>query len=274
MELKATLFEAKGPVAMVTLCRPHRHNAWTGRMHTELRYLLEKAETNPEIRTVVITGKGKDFCVGADSQALEGHIEKGGYDSGTDAELANPGYGVAPQFDHNFAFMFGLNVTTIAAVNGAAAGVGLVLACYCDLRFAANNAKLTTAHGPLGLPAEFGLSWLLPRLIGLTRANDLLLSSRVLLASETDGWGLFNDLLEPEDLLPQVHAYARNLATRVAPSAQRMTKRQIYLDQHQDVGSAISHSEELLETAMTDPDYREGVKALIEGRVPRWGEDD
>ncbi|MBK01158.1 MAG: enoyl-CoA hydratase-related protein [Actinomycetota bacterium] len=274
MELKATLFEAKGPVAMVTLCRPHRHNAWTGRMHTELRYLLEKAETNPEIRTVVITGKGKDFCVGADSQALEGHIEKGGYDSGTDAELANPGYGVAPQFDHNFAFMFGLNVTTIAAVNGAAAGVGLVLACYCDLRFAANNAKLTTAHGPLGLPAEFGLSWLLPRLIGLTRANDLLLSSRVLLASETDGWGLFNDLLEPEDLLPQVHAYARNLATRVAPSAQRMTKRQIYLDQHQDVGSAISHSEELLETAMTDPDYREGVKALIEGRAPRWGEDD
>jgi len=274
MELKATLFEAKGPVATVTLCRPHRHNAWTGRMHTELRYLLEKAETNPEIRTVVITGMGKDFCVGADSQALEGHIEKGGYDSGTDAELANPGYGVAPQFDQNFAFMFGLNVTTIAAVNGAAAGVGLVLACYCDLRFAANNAKLTTAHGPLGLPAEFGLSWLLPRLIGLTRANDLLLSSRVLLASETDGWGLFNDLLEPEDLLPRVHAYARNLATRVAPSAQRMTKRQIYLDQHQDVGSAISHSEELLETAMTDPDYREGVKALIEGRAPRWGEDD
>ena len=274
MELKATLFEVKDSVATVTLCRPHRHNAWTGRMHTELRHLLEQAETEPQIRTVVITGMGDDFCVGADSQALKGHIEKGGYDSGTGPGLANPGYGVAPQFDQNFAFMFGLNVTTIAAVNGPAAGVGFVLACYCDLRFAANDAKLTTAHGPLGLPAEFGLSWLLPRLIGLTRANDLLLSSRVLSANETDGWGLFNGLVEREELLPKVHAYAQNLAARVAPSAQRMTKRQIYLDQHRDVGSAVSDSEDLLETAMTDPDYREGVKALLEKRTPRWGDND
>ena len=114
-------------------------------MHSELRYLLEQAETDTEVRTVIITGTGNDFCVGADSQALEGHIEKGGYDSGTGPELSRPGYGVVPQFDQNFAFMFGLNVTTIAAVNGAAAGVGLVLACYCDLRFAANNAKLTAA---------------------------------------------------------------------------------------------------------------------------------
>ena len=115
-----------------------------------------------------------------------------------------PGYGVSSEFDQNFAFMFGLNVTTIAAVNGAAAGVGFVLACFCDLRFAAKDAKLTTAHGPLGLPAEFGLSWLLPRLIGLTRANDLLLSSRVLTASETDGWGLFNNVVEAEQLLSHV----------------------------------------------------------------------
>ena len=92
------------------------------------------------------------------------------------------------------------------------------------------------------------------------------------MANETDGWGLFNGLLEREDLLPKVHDYAQNLASRVAPSAQRMTKRQIYLDQHRDVGSAISDSEDLLETAMTDPDYREGVRALMEKRAPRWGE--
>jgi enoyl-CoA hydratase/carnithine racemase len=101
-----------------------------------------------------------------------------------------------------------------------------------------------------------------------------LLSSRVLSANETDGWGLFNGLVEREELLPKVHAYAQNLAARVAPSAQRMTKRQIYLDQHRDVGSAVSDSEDLLETAMTDPDYREGVKALLEKRTPRWGEND
>ena len=271
MELKTTLFDTDGPIATLTLSRPQRRNAWTGRMHTEVRYLLERAELDPDIRTVIITGAGDDFCVGADSQALEGHLTKGGYDSGTGSDLAMPGYGVASEFDQNFAFMFGLNVTTIAAVNGAAAGAGLVLACYCDLRFAAKEAKLTTAHGPLGLPAEFGLSWLLPRLIGLTRANDLLFSSRVLTAEETTGWGLFNEVLEAEDLLTHVMSYAADLTARVSPSAQRMTKLQVYLDQHRDVGSAVAASEKLLESAMRDTDYEEGVKAFTERRRPKWG---
>ena len=272
MELKTTQFEIDGSVAILTLSRPQRRNAWTGRMHTEVRYLLDQADRDSEIRTVIITGAGDDFCVGADSQALEGHLEKGGYDSGTGSDLAMPGYGVSSEFDQNFAFMFGLNVTTIAAVNGAAAGVGFVLACFCDLRFAAKDAKLTTAHGPLGLPAEFGLSWLLPRLIGLTRANDLLLSSRVLTASETDGWGLFNNVVEAEQLLSHVMSYARELHARVSPSAQRMTKLQVYLDQHRDVGSAVAASEALLESAMRDADYQEGVKAFTERRPPKWGQ--
>ena len=270
MELKTTKFEIDGSIAILTLSRPQRRNAWTGRMHTEVRHLLDQADRNPDIRTVIITGAGDDFCVGADSQALEGHLEKGGYDSGTGADLAMPGYGVANEFDQNFAFMFGLNVTTVAAVNGAAAGAGFVLACFCDLRFAAKDAKLTTAHGPLGLPAEFGLSWLLPRLIGLTRANDLLLSSRVLTAGETDGWGLFNNVLEAEQLLPHVWDYATDINTRVSPSAQRMTKLQVYLDQHRDVGTAVAASEELLESAMRGADYHEGVKAFTERRTPNW----
>ena len=273
MELKTTSFETDGPTATITLSRPKRRNAWTGRMHTELRHLLQQADSEPEIRTVIITGANDDFCVGADSQALEGHLEKGGYDSGTGSDISNPGYGVAPEFDQNFAFMFGLNVTTIAAVNGPAAGVGLVLACYCDLRFASKHAKLTTAHGPLGLPAEFGLSWLLPRLIGLTRANDLLISSRVITAEETNGWGLFNEITEVSELLPRVKSYASELASRVSPSSQRMTKLQVYLDQHRDVGSSVADSEDLLRAAMLDPDYQEGVQAFIERRAPKWKHD-
>tara|TARA_Y100001970_G_C14061662_1_gene764507 strand:+ start:206 stop:1021 length:816 start_codon:yes stop_codon:yes gene_type:complete len=270
MELKTTQFETDGAIAVLTLSRPQRRNAWTGRMHTEVRHLLDKADRDPKIRTVIITGAGDDFCVGADSQALEGHVEKGGYDSGTGSDLAMPGYGIAAEFDQNFAFMFGLNVTTIAAVNGAAAGVGFVLACFCDLRFADKDAKLTTAHGPLGLPAEFGLSWLLPRLIGLTHANDLLLSSRVLTAQETKGWGLFNNVLEGEQLLPHVWSYASELAIRVSPSAQRMTKLQIYLDQHRDVGTAVAASEALLESAMRSSEYEEGVRAFTQRRPPKW----
>ena len=108
-----------------------------------------------------------------------------------------PGYGVRPEFDADFAYHFGIPKPIIAAVNGPAAGVGLVLACYCDLRFAARGAKLTTSHGRLGLPAEYGLSWLLPRLIGVTRAADLLLSSRVVLAEEAEQLGLVNRALPP-----------------------------------------------------------------------------
>ncbi len=111
---------------------------------------------------------------------------------GPDPGSTSPGYGVRPEFDAEFAYHFGIPKPIIAAVNGPAAGVGFALACYCDLRFAAAGAKLTTAHGRLGLPAEFGLSWLLPRLVGLTRAADLLLSSRVVLAEEAAEIGLVN----------------------------------------------------------------------------------
>lgn len=270
MELKTTAYDVDGPIATLTLSRPHRRNAWTGRMHTEFRWLMEQAEQDTEIRVVIITGEGRDFCVGADTQALEGHAEKGGYDPGTPTDLAMPGYGVAPEFDQNFAWMMALETTTIAAVNGAAAGVGLVAACYCDLRFAASTAKITTAHGPIGLPAEYGLSWLLPRQIGLTRANDLLMSSRKFLAQEVADWGMFNAVVEPDELMTTVRAYAEELVAHVAPSALRNTKRQVYLDQHRDVGSAVAEADQLLDAAMREPDYREGVKALTEGRPAKW----
>ncbi len=270
MELKATKYSVDGPVATLTLSRPHRRNAWTGRMHTEFRWLLEQAEADSQVRAVIVTGEGRDFCVGADTQALEGHSDKGGYDAGTPPDLAMPGYGVAPEFNQNFAFMMALEVITIAAVNGAAAGAGLVLACYCDLRFAAADAKLTTAHGPLGLPAEFGLSWVLPRLVGITRSNDLLLSSRKLLASETEGWGLWNEIMDAELLMDYVNNYAHDMAARVAPSSLSTTKRQIYLDQHRDVGTAVAESDRLLSDMIPSPDYIEGLRALSERRPARW----
>ncbi len=269
--LKVTKYVVNGSVATLTLNRPHRRNAWTGRMHFELRWLLEQANKDPDVRVVLITGEGRDFCVGADTQALEGHSHRGSYDDGLPAEVPQPGYGVSEFFDQNFAFIMALDVVVIAAVNGAAAGVGFVLACYCDLRFAAADAKLTTAHGPLGLPAEYGLSWVLPRLVGLTRANDLLLSSRKLLAKDTDGWGLFNEIVEGEQLLELATSYAHDLTQRVAPASLATTKRQVYLDQHRDVGSAVSESDRLLGEMMRQPDYREGVAALVEHRSPKWG---
>jgi enoyl-CoA hydratase/carnithine racemase len=271
VELGAIRYELDGPVALVTLDRPHRLNAWTGRMHTEYRWALEQAERAEEVRVVVVTGAGRGFCAGADSAALEGHVAKGGYDPGTPDDLARPGFGVRAEFDASFAFHFGLTKPVIAAVNGAAAGVGLVLACYCDLRFAAAGAKLTTAHGRLNLPAEYGLSWLLPRLIGVGRAMDLLLSSRVVQAEEALELGLVNQVHPPEEVLPATLAYARDLAERVAPRSLAETKRQVYTDLHRDVGTSVREAEALLEEMMREPDFAEGVAALTEKRPPRFG---
>jgi enoyl-CoA hydratase/carnithine racemase len=268
MELRAVRYEVSDRVATVTLARPHRLNAWTGRMHTEYRWCLAEAERDPGVRVIVVTGEGRGFCAGADFGALERNVEAAGYDDGVREPLATPGHGVRPEFDHAFAFHYGLATPVIAAVNGPAAGVGLVLACFCDLRFAAAGAKLTTSAPRLGLPAEYGLSWVLPRLVGMGHAADLLLSSRVVPAEEAATMGLVNRVLPPDELLPHTYEYARALATEVSPASLRETKRQLYADQHDDVGTAVERSVRLTDQMMGGADYAEGVRAWLDKRPP------
>ena len=272
MELKATRYEIDAGVATVWLHRPHRHNAWTGRMHAEYRWVLAELAADERVRVAVITGTPPAFCVGADSDALAGHAERGGYDDGLRGELATPGHGVRPEFDHDFSFQFGLPFVTIAAINGAAAGVGLAVALFCDLRFMTAPAKVTTAAPKLGLPAEYGMSWILPRLVGVTRASDLLLSGRAVTGADTADWGLWNDVLPDGDAtLAAAREYAATLATNVAPSSLRMTKRQLYDDLlSHDIGASLVEARRLLAAAMTTADYREGVAALRERRPPNF----
>lgn len=271
-ELKVTRYAVADAIATITLNRPERLNAWTGRMHTEYRALLSRAAADATVRVIVVTGAGRGFCAGADSAALEGHVARGSYDAGVGEDLARPGWGVSREFDADFAYHFGIPKPIISAINGAAAGVGLVLACYCDLRFAADGAKLTTSHGRLGLPAEYGLSWLLPRLIGVTRAADLLLSSRILLADEAERMGLINRVVRGGELMKFTYAYARELAAGIAPSSLASTKQQLYRDLHRDVASSVEDAGRRLEQMMRGPDFVEGVNALTEHRVPHFSD--
>jgi len=270
MELKTIRYAVDDRVATITLDRPHRLNAWTGRMHTEYRWAIQQAQRDVDVRVVVVTGEGRGFCAGADAGALEGHAERGGYDPGTPDDLATPGYGVHDSFDHDFAFHLGLRTPVIAAINGPAAGVGLVLACYCDLRFAAAGTKLTTAHGRLNLPAEYGLSWILPRIVGLGRANDLLLSSRVVLAEEALELGLVNRVAPGDEVLAEAQAYAHELAHGVARRSLAETKRAIALDQCRDLGTSVAESARLLDEMMGEADFAEGTRALVEKRPPQF----
>jgi enoyl-CoA hydratase/carnithine racemase len=199
-----------------------------------------------------------------------GHSRKGGYDPGTPDDLAQPGYGVAVEFDAPFAYHFGLSKPIVAAINGPVDGVGLALACFADLRFAAHGVKFTTAHGILNLPAEYGLSWLLPRMVGLTRANDLLLTSRVFLADEAKTLGIVNETFASEELLPEVYAYIRRMLATVSPNSLRQTRWQVYRDLHRDAASAVTESENLIHKMMQEPDYTEGVNAFLNKRLPVW----
>ena len=272
MELKATRYEVDGHVATVFLHRPHRHNAWTGRMHAEYRWIMAELERDRIVRAIVVTGTPPAFCVGGDSDALAGHAERGEYDAGMPADTASPAAAVTPALDHDMTWQLAYRTPIIAAVNGACAGIGLSLALFCDLRFGSAPAKLTTAAPKLGLPAEYGASWVLPRLVGATRAADLLLSGRVVTVADTAEWGMWNDVLPDGDAtLHAAQEYARHLATNAGPSAVTVTKQQLYRDLlRHDVGASVEESKQLLSEAMGTAEYREGVAALRDRRPPHF----
>lgn len=263
-------------MAVVTLDRPDRLNAWTARMEVEYRAALTEADADPSVRVVVVTGAGRGFCAGADTEALGGIVETGRFGRGTGGDgpgepgaVASPP-AVRPDFDHGFSFPLGLTKPVIAAINGPAAGVGFVLACFADVRFAATGAKLTTSFGRLGLPAEHGISWLLPRLVGVARAADLLFSSRVVLAEEAAGMGLVNAVLPPDDLLPHTLAYAGRIASEISPWSLLTLKRQLYVDLLRSLDESATEAEERMREAFRAPDFAEGVAALTEKRPPRF----
>lgn len=275
MELKATRYEVDGHVGRLTLDRPTRGNAWTGRMHAEYRWAMTEAEADPHVRVVVVTGaehpEGRTaFCVGADAKALEGHVDKGGYDDGLRGQEP-PMPPVDEPFAADFAFHLGMRTPVVAVVNGAAAGVGLAVACFADVRFAVTGAKLTTAAPKLGFPAEYGLSWLLPRLVGAGRAADWLLSGRVFRTEEAGEVGLFSAVLPADRLADHVDAYVEDLARHVSPASVAATKAQLWGDLlHGDPAAAVRKSMALLRDMATGPDFVEGARALAERRPPEF----
>jgi enoyl-CoA hydratase/carnithine racemase len=156
-------------------------------------------------------------------------------------------------------------------VNGAAAGVGLAVACFADIRFAVTGAKLTTAAPKLGFPAEYGLSWLLPRLVGAGRAADWLLSGRVFRTDEAGEAGLFSAVLPPDELDAHAEAYVDDLAHHVSPASVAVTKRQLWTELlGGDPATSVRRSMALLREMATGPDFTEGTRALAERRPPEF----
>jgi len=251
---EVVLREIRDGVATLTLNRPERLNAWTPAMETRYFGFLQEAAADPDVRVIVVTGAGKGFCPGVDMEVLK--------DIGAGGAFEHSG---KPQ-----TFPLTIPKPIIAAINGACAGLGLVQALMCDLRFAAAGTKFTTGFARRGLVAEHGISWMLPRLLGPARALDLLLSGRVILADEALSMGLVNRVVAPEALMDTALCYARELVTHCAPSAMASIKYQVYRHYETDLATALSETNEIMAASLKRPDFREGVESFVERRTPRF----
>jgi enoyl-CoA hydratase/carnithine racemase len=260
------LYAVRDRVATITLNRPDRLNAWTAVMSSELRAALETADADDGVRAIVLTGAGRGFCAGADMARLSSA-------AAGQSNLRNEGdwptEGLAANFAQRCSYILGLKKPVIAGINGPVAGIGLVITLYCDIRYMAAGAKLTTAFARRGLIAEHGVSWMLPRLIGPMNALDLLLSARTVAAEEAARLGLVQ-VLPAEGFGEAVHARAAGIANLTSPRSTRIIKRQVYEALFQSLAEATAIGNREQAICRDTEDFREGVAHYVEKRAPRF----
>ena len=265
------LFDVEDPIATITLNRPQTLNAWTTRMGAEVKHAMAAAEKDERVVAIVITGAGRGFCAGADLKDLKS-ISLGQGDAGPPPELdADPGDPEAGEdFRGTYTYPMSIGKPVIAAINGPIAGMAVPIALACDLRFASDRAVFTTAFSRRGLIAEWGVSWLLDRLVGPAHALDLLLSARKVDAAEAERIGLVNRTLPHDELVPFVRSYARELAEHCSPSSMATMKRQVYQHLSERLGPAEKDAIRLMFGTFEKPDFREGVMSFLEKRKPAF----
>jgi enoyl-CoA hydratase/carnithine racemase len=265
-------------VSTITLNRPERLNAWTARMADEVRNAIGCAGKDAATRCIVITGAGRGFCAGADMQGLQGTASAGKVSgrevlNPIDVSFADaPGPDISEVYPGRFGYLYSCPKPIIAAINGACAGIGLILALYADLRFAAQDAKFTTAFAARGLVAEHGIAWLLPRLIGEAHALDLLLTSRKFTGTEAEAMGLVNKALPRDELMSHVDAVARTLANEVSPRSVAIMKRQVRAAYAQSFAASLALADEQMSQSFSTFDFKEGVQSFVERRAPAFEE--
>ncbi|WP_408633105.1 enoyl-CoA hydratase-related protein [Mycobacterium hippophais] len=242
-------------VATVTLNRPPG-NGWTPALGEEFFAALDRLAVDPQVRVLVVTGAGPDFCVGADGGSLDNVADNGSYT----IKKTRPVYWKAMT----------IGKPVIAAVNGACFGVGMQLALLCDIRFAATSTKFATAFVRRGLVAELGMTWVLPRLVGVGIANDLLLSGRLVRSAEAAELGLVNRVVADADLLSAATAYATDLAAKCSPAAMAMVKQQTYTDLSSTLPGSVARSDAYMQAALASADFAEGVRSWREKRPPEF----
>ena len=272
MPRQETLYEVRDRVATITLNRPDKLNAWTAVMEQEVRSAMEEAEGDDNVRVIVLTGAGRGFCAGADMSLLKNVADRGVDKSVRDRALASasPNREARLDFQKKYSYFPAIGKPVIAAINGPIVGLGFVIALYCDLRWASEAARLSTTFARRGLIAEYGMAWMLPRLVGVPNALDLLFSARTIDAAEALRIGLVNAVFPQENFPDQVQEKARELASTVSPRSVRVIKRQVYEGLFQSLAEAFETSEKEMLASLGSEDFREGVAHYVEKRAPAF----
>jgi len=271
MPNQETLYSVADRVATITLNRPDKLNAWTATMEQEVRATMYEAERDQNVRVIILTGAGRGFCAGADMSLLGAIAQQGLGDRGQESFLRNTDNGrrqnVRPDFQKKYSYFPSIEKPVIAAVNGPAVGLGFIISLYCDLRFASDAARFGTAFAKRGLIAEYGLAWLLPRLIGPANALDMLFSARLVDANEALRIGLVNQVFPHSGFMDSVYAYANDLAYSVSPRSMRVIKDQVYNAMFQTLSEAFETSEKEMVQSLQCEDFKEGVAHFLEKRA-------
>jgi enoyl-CoA hydratase/carnithine racemase len=268
------IYAVDDPVATITLNRPQALNAWTDRMGLEVRHAVAAAEADPRVVGIVITGAGRGFCAGADMGRLSalsaGERVAETLPADLVSEPGDPAAGDDLHLGHH-TYLLSVGKPVIAAINGPVAGMAVPIVLACDLRFMAEDAIFMTAFAQRGLVAEWGTSWLLPRLVGTAVALDLLFSSRKITGVEAAELRLVNAALPREDVLAHAQRYVRDLAATSSPASMAIMKRQVYQQLHAGWLAAEREASSLMLDSFGRPDVREGVSSFVERRPPRFG---
>ncbi len=259
----AVLYAVSEGVATLTLNRPQVMNAINEALSTELYQSLTEAAANGEVRAVVITGAGRGFCAGQDLGDVMGN------DESTATSITPLGDLVRDRYNALIGRLRAMPVPVLAAINGSCAGAGLGLALACDLRFAADDAKFTTAFSRIGLVPDSGTSYFLPRAIGMAKAVEWAWSGEVIDGPTALAWGLVNRLYSKEQVLAKTQDYARDLA-KGPTLAYRWTKEALYGNTDATLTEAMEREAQLQEKAGNSEDFHEGVRAFLEKRPPQF----
>jgi enoyl-CoA hydratase/carnithine racemase len=274
MPNQETLYNVADRVATITLNRPDKLNAWTAIMEREVRSAIEEAERDENVRVIILTGAGRGFCAGADMSLLSSVAESGVDErvrkQASSSSTSGPVGGVRADFRKKYSYFPAVGKPVIAAINGPVVGLGLVIALYCDLRFASDAARFSTAFARRGLIAEYGLAWILPRLVGHANALDLLFSARMVDSAEALRMGLVNQIFPQDSFLAKVNEYARDVAANSSPRSTRIIKRQVYDAMFQTLEEAFDVAEREMLASLQCEDFKEGVAHFLEKRAPAF----